>query len=132
VKISAFIKIPMSFHAPHDPTPYDDDWEDQPAQSGFHKWFAGIAVPLFMIVLGVRGLMQHEITLSEYGGFHGPSAIAVCIAIFGGSVFVHCHYFWGNIYNHAWFAVLGKIVSAIVLIGALIFLLIRNGILGKT
>ena len=36
----------------------------------------------------------------------------------------------GNIFNQAWFAVLGKIVAACGFIAALAFVLIRNGVLG--
>jgi hypothetical protein len=48
----------------------------------------------------------------------------------GIAIFLHCHYFWGNIYNQAWFAVLGKIIGAIVFIGATGFLIVRIGVYG--
>ena len=34
-------------------------------------------------------------------------------------------------YNQAWFAVLGKIVAGFGFIAALLFLLVRNGVLGR-
>ena len=45
-------------------------------------------------------------------------------------VFLHFHYFWGNVYNQAWWAVLGKILSA-AFIAATVTLIIRVGILGR-
>ena len=44
--------------------------------------------------------------------------------------FVHCHYFWGNVYNQAWLAVLGKIIGACGFIAGVAFVVIRNGVLG--
>jgi hypothetical protein len=62
--------------------------------------------------------------------FHGLNAVALGIAGMSAGIFVHCHYFWGNVFNQAWVAVLGKIVSAIAFIAALVFVLIHNGVLG--
>ena len=45
-------------------------------------------------------------------------------------MFVHGRFFWGNIFNQAWFAVLGKIVAACGFIAGLVFVLVRNGVLG--
>ena len=47
------------------------------------------------------------------------------------AVFMHCHYFWGNIYNQAWFAVLGKIIAGCGFIAGLGIVIIRVGILGR-
>lgn len=119
---------------PHNPTPYDDDWEDQPAQGSFHKWVLGVLVPLLLATYAVHAIKNQQI---DFGGrfittFYGPNAIAIGIAALAAAIFVHCHYFWGNIYNQAWFAVLGKIIAAIAFIAALVFVLIRNGVLGKS
>ena len=38
---------------------------------------------------------------------------------------------WGNVYNQAWPAVLGKILAACGFVAGLGFLLIHNGVLGR-
>jgi hypothetical protein len=49
----------------------------------------------------------------------------VCLALF-----LHCHYFWGNVRDQAWYAVLGKILSLVGFIAALGLLIVRVGVLG--
>ena len=61
---------------------------------------------------------------------HGLNAVAIGIAFVSAAVFLHCHYFWGNIYNQAWFAVLGKIIGACGFIAGIGVVLVRNGVLG--
>jgi hypothetical protein len=61
---------------------------------------------------------------------HGSNAAAFGVAWVSAGVFLHCHYFWGNVFNQAWFAVLGKIVAACGFIAGLAFVLVRNGVLG--
>jgi hypothetical protein len=122
----------MPSRQPYDPGPYDDDWEDQPAQSPFHQWVLGLLLPLLLAGYGIYGIANQQI---EFGGrvlatFRGLNATALGVAAIAAGLFVHCHYFWGNIYDQAWFAVLGKIVAACVFIAGLVFLLIRNGVLG--
>ena len=85
-----------------------------------------------MIGYGGYAIATREAT---FGGrvamtLHGPNAIAFGVAWASAGVFVHCHYFWGNVLNQAWFAVLGKIVAACGFIAGLVFVLVRNGVLG--
>lgn len=124
----------MLHRDPHNPTPYDDDWEDQPAQSPFHQWGLGLLLPLLFAAYGLRAIInqQADFTTQVSMTFHGPNAIAFGIAAIAAALFLHCHYFWGNLYNQAWFAVLGKIIAACAFIAALIFVLIHNGVLGIT
>lgn len=122
----------MWWRPPHNPTAYDDDWEDQPAQGPFYQWGLGVVLPLALIGYGGYAIATREAT---FGGriamtLHGPNAIAFGIAWVSAGVFVHCHYFWGNVMNQAWFAVLGKIVAACGFIAGLVFVLVRNGVLG--
>jgi hypothetical protein len=122
----------MWWRFPHNPTAYDDDWEDQPGQGAFYQWGLGVVLALVLIGDGVYGIAIQQI--SFWGQItmtlYGRNAIAFGIAWVSAGVFVHCHYFWGNIYNQAWFAVLGKIVAACGFIAGLAFVLIRNGVLG--
>jgi hypothetical protein len=122
----------MWWRFPHNPTAYDDDWEDQPAQSWFHKWVLGIGLPLLIAGYGVCALLARQVNV---GGrittiLNGIDAVAVGIAAVSLAVFLHCHYFWGNIYDQAWFAVLGKIIAACGFIGGLGVLMVRVGVLG--
>ncbi len=123
----------MDQRLPHNPTAYDDDWEDQPRQGPFYKWFLGIAVPLTVAGFGIHAIITQQ---ADYSGrvtliLHGVSAIAFGIAAISLAIFLHCHYFWGNIYDQIWFAVLGKILAACGFIGALGVLIVRVGVLGK-
>jgi hypothetical protein len=122
----------MLWPRPHNPAPYDDDWEDQPGQGPVQQWGLGVLVPLVLAGYGLRGIVRQEVL---FGGtiqmtFHGLNAAAFGVAWVSAAVFLHCHYFWGNVYNQAWFAVLGKIVSACGFIGGLGLVLVRNGVLG--
>jgi len=124
---------------PQNPTAYDDDWEDQPPQSAFHKWALGVALPAAIFAYGIWVLLTRE---AQVGGhmnpgqitmtLHGSNAVAYGVAVLSAALFLHCHYFWGNIYNQAWLAVLGKIISACGFIAAIGFLCVRVGVLGRT
>lgn len=122
----------MWWRYPHNPTPYDDDWEDQPAQGAFYQWGLGVVFASALIGYGIYAIAVQQIT---FGGritmtLHGLNALAFGIAWVSAGVFVHCHYFWGNIFDQAWPAVLGKIVAACGVIAGLLFVLVRNGVLG--
>jgi hypothetical protein len=122
----------MSWRFPHNPTAYDDDWEDQPRQGSFYQWGLGVIVALALIGYGGYAVAMRRVT---FGGhismtLHGLNAVAFGIAWIGAGVFVHCHYFWGNVFNQAWFAVVGKIVGALAFVAGLVVVLVRNGVLG--
>jgi hypothetical protein len=121
----------MWWRFPHNPTAYDDDWEDQPGQGPFYQWGLGIILPLALIGYGAYAIAMQQISFGRLPmTLHGLNAVAFGVAWISAGVFVHCHYFWGNIFNQAWFAVLGKIVAACGFIAALAFVLVRNGVLG--
>lgn len=117
---------------PHDPTPYDDDWEDQPGQGPLYKWGLGVLLPLALIGYGIYGIAAQEISfgLRTSMTLRGLNAVAFGIAWVSAGVFAHCHFFWGNIYDQAWLAVLGKIVAGVGFIAGLAFVLVHNGVLG--
>jgi hypothetical protein len=121
----------MWWRLPHNPTPYDDDWEDQPGQGPLYQWGLGAAVPLLVLGYGIYVVATGH---AEYGRvamrLHGVNATAFGTAAISAAVFLHCHYFWGNLYDQAWFAVLGKIVAACGFIGGLGVLIVRVGVLG--
>ena len=89
-------------------------------------------LPFLLVGYGVYAIvMQHAGFVSRNSmTLRGLNAIAFGVAWASAGVFVHCHYFWGNVYNQAWFAVLGKIIAACGFIAGLVFVLIRNGVLG--
>ena len=122
----------MWWKYPYNPSAYDDDWEDQPGQGPFYQWGLGGVAALVLVGYGVYAIVMRQV---EFGGrvsmtLRGWNAVAFGVAWVSAGVFVHCHYFWGNIYNQGWVAVLGKIVSACGFIAGLGFVLVRNGVLG--
>ncbi|HEY8750648.1 MAG TPA: hypothetical protein VIM11_21870 [Tepidisphaeraceae bacterium] len=121
------------WRAPHNPTAYDDDFEGQPAQSPFHQWILGAAVPFCLLLYGVHVLWIRQATYSYHNTLvlHGLDALAYGIATISVALFLHFHYFWGNIYDQVWWAVLGKIISAAVFIISTAVILVRVGVLGK-
>ena len=133
-EVGDFEAIPMWWRASYKQTAYDDDWEDQPAQSSVHKWVLGLFGPALLLSYGIWVLVTKA---AEFSGdratmdLRGENAIAYGLAVISIALFLHCHYFWGNIYNQIWFAVLGKIVSACGFIAAAVFLCIHIGILGR-
>jgi hypothetical protein len=124
----------MWHRTPHNPGPYDDDWEDQPGQGPFYQWALGAAVPLLVLAYGVYVVVTQQASYG-YGRrapihLHGLNAVALGVAAISVAVFLHCHYFWGNVYDQAWFAVLGKILAACGFIAGLGTLIVRVGVLG--
>jgi len=122
----------MWWRSPHNPTAYDDDLEDQPAQGWFYQWVLGAALPAALVAFGFEFLLTRTATL---GGrypltLHGMNAIAIGIATISLAPFLHFHYFWGNVYNQAWWAVLGKIIGATGFIAGLAIAIVRLGIFG--
>jgi hypothetical protein len=117
---------------PYEPTAYDDDWEDQPGQALGYQWGLGVLVPLALVAYGGYAIVMRQV---EFGSritmtLQGTNAVAFGVAWVSAGVFVHCHYFWGNVYNQAWWAVLGKIVGAMGFIAGVGVVLVRNGVLG--
>jgi hypothetical protein len=122
----------MQWRSPHNPTAYDDDWEDQPGQGLFYQWGLGVALPLALAAYGCYAIAARQVTFGGHSSMtlHGSNAAAFGVAWVSAGAFLHCHYFWGNVFNQAWFAVLGKIVAACGFIAGLAFVLVRNGVLG--
>lgn len=119
----------------YNPTAYDDDFEDQPKQGWFFKWVLGVALPAVILSFGVAALLSRHARMGMTGSqnettFLGINAIAYGTAASSLAIFLHCHYFWGNVYNQAWFAVLGKIIAACGLIAGLSVLIVRFGFWG--
>ena len=119
--------------SPHNPTAYDDDWEDQPGQGFFFQWVLGVILPVGIIACGIYALVVGHVEIGRHPLLlQGVSARSLGLAGISLGAFLHCHYFWGNIYDQAWFAVLGKIVFGCVFIVAMGILIVRVGFLGLT
>ena len=117
---------------PHNPTAYDDDWEDQPKQGPFYKWILGVVVPILAAAFGAHAVLARQAAFSYDPplNLYGLNAVALGGSAISLAVFLHCHYFWGNIYNQAWFAMLGKILAACGFVAGLIILIVRVGVMG--
>lgn len=117
----------------HEPTAQGDDLVDIPAAGPLPKWVGGIIVPIAAIAYGVpclitgHGVMGNRQTATD---LYGPDAIAFGLACVAVGLFMHCHFFWGNIFHQAPIAVLGKIAALILFISSTGYLLIHFGILG--
>jgi hypothetical protein len=123
----------MIFRFPDRPTSaYDDDWADIPASGPLPQWLGGIIIPVALLAYGIsRIVVRHAIL----GGripidLHGPTAVALGIASLSLGVFLHCHYFWGNLYHLSAAAVLGKIVALIGFIISVGYIIVQVGIFG--
>lgn len=55
--------------SPHNPTAYDDDWEDQPAQGAFFQWGLGVLLPLLLAGYGVYAIVVRDVTYGGHGIF---------------------------------------------------------------
>lgn len=117
---------------PYNPGPYDDDWEDQPKQGRFFQWGLGIILPLLLATYGSTIIITRSASFGRDFAviLHSWNAIAFGAAWVSAALFLHCHYFWGNMFNQAWGAVLGKIIAAGGFIGGLGFLIVHNGMFG--
>ena len=115
-------------------TAYDDDFEDVPASGWLAQYGGGIVLPLALIGYGIACLVTGH---GAFGGadgrldLYGPNAVALATAVLCLGGFLHCHYFWGNLYHLAALAVLGKIIAAAGFIVALVFLIVRVGFFGR-
>lgn len=117
--------------APRNPIAHDDGREDQVGQGPFYKWVLGTAVPIALLYLGTTVVIeQHVVYGRARENLVGVNAIASGVSTVSAAAFLHCHFFWGNLYDEAWPAVLGKIVSLCGFIGGIGFLLVRLCVLG--
>ena len=123
----------MYNRAPHNPTPYDDDWEDQPSQGSFYKWGLGMILPLFVFGWGLTTAWTQQAVFGARvtANLSGLNAVALGCSAMCLGIFLNCHYFWGNVYDQAWPAVLGKLLGAMGFIAGLGLLIVRWGVLGK-
>src|SRR4051794_4169394 len=88
------------FRSYYRPTAYDDDWTDIRAQGAWPKWFGGVVIPLALIGYGAYCLANGAAILPGRDvnlELHGRQAAALSTASIGLGVFLHSHYFWGNI-----------------------------------
>lgn len=111
-----------------------DELADIPSQGWFPKWFGGVIFPLAFAVYGISCfvtghgvLTNRQMSLDLYG----PNAAALGGGSLSIGIFLHCHYFWGNIYQMSFIAVLGKIVALMAFIGSIGYLIVRVGVLGR-
>jgi fatty acid desaturase len=115
--------------SPHHPSAYDDDWTDAPASGPWPKWFGGVVIAIGFVAYGAYGLATGSATLMGENmsqQLRGTDARALATAYIGIGLFLHCHYFWGNVYHFSAMAVLGKVVSLVAIIGGLGYVIVRS------
>jgi hypothetical protein len=115
--------------------------EDLPPPGFFSKWFVGVIVPLVLVALGVICIVTRHAWLPDVRGWryghdysiplHDSRATAMGLICLGIAGFLHCHFYWGNIYYEYPCATIGKIVSLMAFVGGLVFIIINVGLLGR-
>ena len=113
---------------------YEDDLEDVPPAGWVAQYGGGIALPLSLIGYGVACLATgHGFLAGDQNRLdvYGPDAVALGTACAGLGLFLHCHYFWGNVFQMSPIAVVGKIVSAAAFIAGLGYLIVHLGVFGR-
>ncbi len=115
-----------------------DDDVDIPPQGPISKWLVGIAAPVAILIYAINILLtNHGIFYGNYGQQYGqmevtgPTAKALGLAALSLAIFLHCHYFWGNIYHLSAAAVLGKILSLTTFIASAGYLICHIAIWGR-
>ena len=119
---------------PDDQFATTDDDVDIPSSGPKSKYGAGVALPLLLIGYGIACFVtRHGVLIGEYNDLdlHGSKAVALGTASLSLGVFLHCHFFWGNVFHLSAFAVFGKIIAAVAFIASLGFLIVRVGVFGK-
>ena len=118
----------------YQPSAYDDDFEDIPSSGLIPKWIGGVIIPAGLVVYGIVCFVTgHGELPGQFGSMTltGTDAMALATAITSIGVFLHCHYFWGNIFHLGAWATLGKIASLLGIISGLGYLLVHVGVLGR-
>jgi hypothetical protein len=115
----------------NEPTGCDDDPKAPPPLGPHYQWGVGLIIPILFLAGGVRAILFREAVYGKpHLWLHGGNAIAMGVVSISVALLLHCHYFWDEIYEDAWFAVLGKVLALCGLIGGLGTVIIRVGVLG--
>jgi hypothetical protein len=108
--------------------------DSAPADSA-HRWVYGIAVPLLMAGLVLWGVVRGTVPFP--GGrparivwYEGASAKLILLGFFGMTLFTHFHYFWSGHPRFHTIGYLGKVLSLVMLCGAIIAFVYRVLVLG--
>ncbi len=106
-------------------------WGGGPGGGWWAIVFGGIAVPLVLVGYGVSciamrraWLFGHEVSLPV----SGSEATSVGIAAITAGLFLHSHYFCGNLALLARWSWIGKVVGAIGFILGLGYVVVRLGV----
>ena len=104
-----------------------DRFSGPPPDTFWAKWFGGVVFPLIGLAIGISMILMREATL--YGqnqsnmDLHGTNALLYGWSTVSLAVFLHAHYFWGNVDRLMRFSFLGKVFS-LTSFGACMLLLV--------
>jgi hypothetical protein len=119
---------------PHNPGPYDDDWEDLPTGGAWQKHILGLVLAGALAGFGVYSLLTGGVPWMTRDRnvyrLTGSLGIAMAVALIGMGLIVHCHHYWGRIYHLSAAATVGKITGLVMMIGGVGFLIVRIGVYG--
>lgn len=122
----------MFWHFPNRSSPDEDDFTGAPPQGPLFQWGLGVVAALVIAGLGVRAIVEGSFTAGKGFMLLGTNAALMGTAWIAVGVFLHCHYFWGNVRGEMWGAVLGKLLSAATFIGAIAVVMVRLFVLQRT
>lgn len=123
----------MASRPPQDSSADDDDWEDPPARRPIYKWGLGVALPVVFFAFGFEAVFTQSTDFAARFQLilHGLNAIAVGAGAVSVGLCLHCHYFWGDLHDRAWFVVPGKFLGAAGFIAGAVTFIVRVGVLGR-
>ena len=125
----------MSWRTPYEPSGNEDDLDGPPPEGPYYQWGLGVVAAVAAVAYGARAIAVRDAAFGATRNrlpLHGTNAVVFGAIAVSSGLFLHCHYFWGNVYEQAWPAVLGKIVGLAGVVGGMCVLIYRVGFLGAT
>jgi len=114
---------------PYEPRADEDDWTSTPNGGAWTAWGLGIGVAAVLVYSGLEAIWAHDTIFngsqaSEH--LRGTAAVAAGVAECGLAGLLFCHYFIQHWRPMAWYAVIGKIIGLLAIIGGLGFYAARS------
>jgi hypothetical protein len=124
--------VPIKNYLPNFPGRDPADLSDSPKLGPVKRWLYGVLLPAVPVAYGIWAAVRQRVAVpgrTRSTVLAGAPAVAFAVAWVAAGAFAHFHFFWGP-HPMLWrLADLGKIVAALVFIGALVtagYLLIQG------
>ena len=103
--------------------------EEVPTGGPFKKWFLGVGVSLLPLAHAVHVVLKGGTTILGRGGsrlrLEGADSLLIAVFFAAAAAAIHFHYFWGLHQESQTVSQIGKLASAVLLLGALLTLVVR-------